>query len=80
MQVNIYGATHTCAKAVKGKDYVFLYDESGNEIVACRGISSFDGYTIEAGEWNAPSPTPEEKLREDVDFLLIAELTREGLL
>lgn len=27
-----------------------------------------------------PSLTPGEKLREDVDFLLIAEMTREGLL
>lgn len=27
-----------------------------------------------------PPPTPQEKLREDVDYLLIAELTREGLL
>lgn len=80
MQVNIYGTTHACAKAVKGKDYVFLYDANGNEIMACQGISSFDGYEIEGGEWNTPSPTLEDKLREDVDYLLIAEMTREGLL
>ncbi len=80
MQVNIYGTTHACAKAVKGKDYVFLYDDNGNEIMACQGISAFDEYTIEDGEWTISAPSPEDKLRGDVDYLLIAEMTREGLL
>jgi hypothetical protein len=68
-----------CTKAVKGADYIRLYDGE-NLIASFDGISDFGGYTIDGGEWETPMPTHEEKLREDVDYLLVAEMTREGLL
>ena len=50
---------YECTKAVKGPDYIRLYD---GESVICTfsGISDFSGYGIEGGEWTDPEPTLEE--------------------
>lgn len=67
-----------CANAYRNANTIKLLDDEGNEIYA----SSNDTrpYTINGGEWGPIAPAPEDKLREDVDYLLIAEMTREGLL
>ena len=67
----VYDESYECSKAVKGTDFVILYDESGNTIASFYGINSFDGYDINGGEWSLPEPTPEEKLRSDIDFISI---------
>lgn len=60
-----------------------LRDENG---VALYKLVDGEGWERMAEEKEADivatpvTPTPEEKLREDVDYLLIAEMTREGLL
>lgn len=61
MTVKIYNESFECTKAVKGPDYVVLYD-SDREIVRCSGITDFSGYSIEGGEWSLPEPTAEERL------------------
>ena len=62
MTVFVYGNRRECAKAVKGSDYVRLYDANGACISELLGITSFDGYEIEGGEWETPQPTDKERL------------------
>lgn len=51
MIVTVYGDEYQCSIAVKGINYVRLYDENGFCFIAFNGISSFDGYEISGGEW-----------------------------
>jgi len=48
-----------CARAVKGKDYIYLYDEFGNKIVSFEGISSFKNYE---GEYEEDLPTEQDRI------------------
>ena len=69
--VIVYGEEHECFKAVKGNDFVTLYDEAGNIIASFNGISSFDGYEISGGEWSLPeSEVSTEEYLIDLDYRL----------
>jgi hypothetical protein len=61
MKVIIYGEEYQCFRAVKGSDYVELYDDT-TCIAKYSGISSFEGYEIEGGEWETPEPTQEDDI------------------
>ena len=63
---------YECTKAVKGDNYITLYD-GDRAIVTFAGISDFSGYTIEGGDWSDPEPTSEEQLRADVDYIMAME-------
>lgn len=56
MVVKIYGNAYICACAVKGADFVWLYDANNNTIIFCEGIKDFTGYEIEGGIWSKPKP------------------------
>ena len=62
----------TAHYAVKGADYVILYDDKYNEVVRIINITSREWpYISIDGEWTDPSgiPTAEEILRADIDYL-----------
>lgn len=80
MKVIFAGNEIICEKAVKLADGAKLYDSADNCIAMFSDIYNFDDFTLDGGEWEAPALTQADKLREDVDYLLIAEMTREGLL
>ena len=73
MKAIIYGQEYPCAKAVKGDNFVRLYDENNTCVAVFDGISNFDGYSIEGGDWEEPAPTETEQLRADVDFVMAME-------
>lgn len=62
MEVTANGEKHTCLRAVKGADFIRLYDAAGNETIAFIGIRDFGGYSISGGEWGAPAPTVDARL------------------
>lgn len=62
MTVTVYGNRFECAKAIKGPDYVKLYDTNSVLAAEFLGVTSFDGYEIEGGDWEMPLPTEEERL------------------
>ena len=64
-----------CVVAVKGIDYIQLYaDENMTKKAECfKRITDFTGYGLKGGEWTTPPITVEEKLRADVDYLLMLE-------
>lgn len=64
MIIKIYGTDYTCEKAVKGTDFVHLYDGSENLIGSFSGISDFSEYVLKDGEWTEPEPLTEEILLE----------------
>ena len=64
MIIKIYGTDYTCEKAVKGTDFVNLYDSSDNLIGSFSGISDFSGYVLKDGEWTEPELSTEEILLE----------------
>ena len=64
--VTVYDEQFECARAIKGKDFVQLFDENNTCIASFAGISSFDGYSIEGGDWEDPPLTPEEKLAKQI--------------
>ena len=70
-----YDETYTGDYAVKGEDYVALYDEEFTETFRIINIhgGEWDHISIEGGDWSDPSaiPSREEKLRADVDYLLM---------
>ena len=52
MNIIVFGEnSYECARAVKGVDYIKLYDENNNIIVAFYGISDFSAFTLQEGEW-----------------------------
>lgn len=64
-----FGVDYSCEKAVKGPDYIRLYDAVGNNIVSFEGVSDFAPYIISGGDWAAPEPTIDDYLL-DLDFRL----------
>lgn len=48
----LYGDTlYECAKAVRGVDYVKLYDENNTLIIAFHEILDFSAFTLQEGSW-----------------------------
>jgi len=64
MTLHFLDEQYECAKAVKGTDYVHLYDESNNCIASFEGVHDFSLFTIENGDWSEPQPTAEERIAE----------------
>lgn len=62
MQVIVNGEKYACARAVKGADYIQLYDAHGAVTVEFSGISDFSGYSISGGDWKNPAPTVDARL------------------
>lgn len=61
MTVIANGEIFDCTKAVKGEDYIELFD--GGECTAkFGGISDFTGYSIEGGSWHEPQATTQQQL------------------
>ena len=52
----------SCSAAVKGANYIALYDENGAEIERHAGISDFTGYSVSDGAWIIPKGTVESRL------------------
>ena len=73
MILHWYNETYIGAIAVRGYDYVALYDEDYNELQRIVNIygREWDHISIEGGEWSSPDviPTTEDHLRADIDFL-----------
>lgn len=55
MNVTIFGIDYECTKAVKGFDFVHLY-QGDTVILSCLGITDFSGYALTDGEWSDPDP------------------------
>ena len=68
-----YDETFTGDIAVRGYDYVALYDENYNEVRRIINIygTEWEHISIDGGEWSSPDviPTAEDYLRADIDFL-----------
>ena len=60
MKVIAYGENYECTKAEKGTNYIQLYNGEEKGILFA-GISDFSGYSIECGEWSAPTPTQADR-------------------
>ena len=75
MILKCYNEEFECVVAVKGSNYIRLYADENmtQEIASFGGISDFSGYELEGGEFIAPPTTTEDKLRADVDYLLMLE-------
>lgn len=70
MIVTVYGQEIPCTRAVKGPDFIRLYD--GEVCMAdYSGICDFSGYGITGGDWSEPEVSAAEQLRADVDFIAV---------
>lgn len=58
MTVIAYGEKYPCSRAVKGDNFIHLYDEKGMVFASFEGINSFGGYQIIDGEWESPAAAP----------------------
>ena len=67
-----YNEQHSADYAVRGKDSVILFDENYNEIFRIENIAGWEWSQISLdGGWAPSIPTAEDKLRADVDYLLM---------
>jgi len=46
MKLFVYGEEYPCDRAEKGADYIKAYDDDGNVVIECGGISDFGGYAL----------------------------------
>lgn len=76
MKVIVYGEEFSCVRAVKGGDYVELYDAGGTCFASFAGVSDFSGYRVEDGAWS--DPEPEEA--DDINNMLVDHELRLSLL
>lgn len=75
MKAIIHGVEYECAKAIKGDDFVELYDASGGKIASFNGISDFSGYALDGGDWTEPQPTTEQRVSDLEEQLVQADET-----
>lgn len=68
MNITFAGEQFACSKAVRDGSSAVLYLEDGGT-VTFSGVSDWDAFTIQGGDWSLPDVTPEEQLRADVDFI-----------
>lgn len=76
-----YSQNFTAEKAVRGADWLKLYDSENNEILNIVNISGREWQHIRLdGEWTDPAeiPTTEERLQADVDYLSMENEYLEG--
>ena len=67
MVMTVYGQKLACARAEKGADFVRAYDEGGACVFEATKVKSFEGYTLDGGEWGeaVTPPTNEELVAEN---------------
>lgn len=65
-----------CEKVVKGIDYIKVYDSENTVIATFSGISNFDGYTVEDGEFSEPELTEIDHIQ--LALAELAEMILEG--
>lgn len=65
--MTVYGQEISCARAEKGADFVRAYDEGGACVFEAANVKSFEGYTLDGGEWDkaATPPTNDELAAEN---------------
>ena len=65
--MTVYGQEISCARAEKGTDFVRAYDEDGVCVFEATKVKSFEGYTLDGGEWSeaATPPTNDELAAEN---------------
>lgn len=68
MTISFAGQSYDCTRAVKDGNNATLYLAEGGT-VEFFGVSNWEAFQLEGGEWSAPEVTPEEQLRADVDFI-----------
>lgn len=56
--MTVYGQKLPCARAEKGADYVRAFDENGVCVFEATKVKSFEGYTLDGGEWGEPVIPP----------------------
>lgn len=61
MKFTAYGELIECEKAIKGANYIHVYN-NGVCDMAFDGISNFDGYELIDGEWSMPEATDFERV------------------
>lgn len=47
---------YECTTALKGDNYVHLFDENGAMVAAFEGVSDFSAFSLGGGEWTNPGP------------------------
>ena len=61
--MTVYGQEIPCVRAEKGADFVRAYDEGGACVFEATKVKSFEGYTLDGGEWGeAVTPPTNEEL------------------
>lgn len=73
MNVTIYGEIFPCDRAVKGPDWVRLY-QNREETAAFFGITDFSTYSLEGGQWEASSESPSLESLQEESALLKAQI------
>lgn len=58
-----YNQAFECSKAVKGADYIKVYDANHLLIAEFSGITNFDGYSLENGEFSEPELTEIDQIQ-----------------
>jgi hypothetical protein len=64
MIVHFFDESYECEKAVKGSDFIRLFDSNNNCIVSFEGVNDLNAFTIENGELSEAEPTAEERIAE----------------
>lgn len=63
MVMTVYGQEIPCQRAEKGADLVRAYDENGVRVFEAAKVKSFEGYTLDGGEWDeAVTPPTNDEL------------------
>lgn len=62
MIVHFLKESYECEKAIKGSDFVHLFNADNVLIFSFEGVSDVNLFTIENGEWSEPEPTQEERI------------------
>ena len=63
MKLKVYGQEIPCQRAEKGADFVRAYDENDVCIFEAANVKSFEGYTLDGGEWSeAVTPPTNDEL------------------
>ena len=60
-----------CQKAIKGIDFIKCLGENGNVLAEFSKITDFSLFEVVGGDFTAPEPTEFEKMRADMDFVLM---------
>lgn len=63
--LTFYDQTFTCARAMKGADFVRLLDENGNIVFFADGITDFSSYVLDGGSWETPLAVKGAKVTAD---------------